>query len=162
MKLFFGKDDYKKFFFKLRVRILLAVNHILIPYFVSGSSDRAVQYGIELGEKYDCVISVMPFIQELFVNSLGFLSFTPWASFLESQRPELEEFREQAIKLGVKFHIEIASDYSKEKSVLDFVKNNNVDFIIYGKPQKFFFFNMDFGLLEHVQENVKCPVKVID
>ncbi|MBS3921683.1 MAG: universal stress protein [Nitrosarchaeum sp.] len=139
----------------------MALNHILIPYFTSDSSWRAARHGIELAKEHDCVITVMAFMPISFLNQGFFLlSGNTAGSFIGGLRPELESLKKQADDSKVKFFIEMRSFFNLEQAIIDFVDQNNVDFIIIGEQGKLF--NLTETGIDYIKKNTNCIIKIME
>ncbi len=142
------------------------ITKILVPFDDSEHAARAFGFALTLAKNYNAMISVVSVVQEEIKNS--WISGTPGREkgMTERSTTRLEKKAEllkvQAEKFDVRFESTVVTSKSVSETLLTFIREYKIDFVVMGTRGKGMHKEMMLGRIStNVALNSPCPVLLV-
>jgi nucleotide-binding universal stress UspA family protein len=137
---------------------------ILVPYDGSSFSNRAFKLALDLAQKYDSKITIVSCINTF---SSGWFGKSGFEQIVVKKlrgkiMKEIQDLEKIAKKKNVPIKGRIFETPSITKTLLTFVKSNNIDLIVIGSKGQSGIKDLFLGSISHgVVQRAQCPVWVV-
>jgi len=116
----------------------LSFEHILVPYDVTRTGEKAFNGALQLAKKFESQITVLSCIEK--ESTWGFFDTKSnkrnMTKRIKVMQEKISEREESANKFDIKFNSKVTNCSVASKCIVSYINSHNVDFIIMGKSSK--------------------------
>lgn len=134
------------------------MKHIMIPYDQSAGSIRAIEYAINLAEKFNSKISIVSCI----TRPVPLVPADTTNSLKENIAKSISKLEPKLKKSKIPFKSALLDSISVTDSLTKYVESNDVDLIVMGSRGSGGFKKLLLGsVASGVTQHSKCPVLIV-
>jgi len=134
------------------------MKHILVPYDNSAGSNRALEYAIDLAEKYDSKISIV----SCNPRPVPLVPAKTKQLLKESVAKSISKLEPKLNRAKIPFKTSVIDSVSIIESLVSYVESHDVDLVVIGSRGLGSFKKLLLGsVASGVAQHSKCPVLIV-